>query len=63
MTQVFVRRMQAEDLAEGLRLTQAESWSYRLEDWSLHSRLGQGWVACDAGGRVLGTAIWWRYGE
>ena len=63
MTEVFVRRMQAEDLAEGLRLTQAESWSYRLEDWSFHFRLGQGWVACDAGGRVLGTAIWWGYGE
>jgi len=63
MTEVFVRRMQAEDLAEGLRLTQAESWSYRLEDWSLHFRLGQGWAACDAGGRVLGTALWWRYGE
>ena len=63
MTEVFVRRMQAEDLVEGLRLTQAESWSYRLEDWSLHFRLGQGCVACDGGGRVLGTAIWWRYGE
>ena len=63
MTEVFVRRMQAEDLAEGLRLTQAESWSYRLEDWSFHFRLGQGWVACDADGRVLGTAIWWPYGE
>ena len=63
MTGVFMRKMQAEDLGEGLRLTQAESWSYRLEDWSLHFRLGQGWVACDAGGRVLGTAIWWRYGE
>ena len=63
MTGVLLRRMQAEDLAEGLRLTQAESWSYRLEDWSLHFRLGRGWVACDAGGRVLGTIIWWPYGE
>ena len=63
MTEVLVRRMRAEDLAEGLRLTQAESWSYRLEDWTFHFRLGQGWVACDAGGRVLGTAIWWPYGE
>jgi predicted N-acetyltransferase YhbS len=63
MTEVLLRRMQAEDLAEGLRLTQAESWSYRLEDWSLHFRLGRGWVACDAGGRVLGTIIWWPYGE
>lgn len=63
MTGVLLRRMQAEDLAEGLRLTQAQSWSYRLEDWSLHFRLGRGWVACDAGGRVLGTIIWWPYGE
>ena len=63
MTDVTTRRMQPEDLTEGLRLTRAESWSYRLEDWSLHFRLGKGWVACDAGGRVLGTALWWPYGE
>ncbi len=63
MTDVITRRMQPEDLTEGLRLTQAESWSYRLEDWSLHFRLGKGWIACDAGGRVLGTALWWPYGE
>lgn len=63
MTEMTVRRMQLEDLAEGLRLTQAESWAYRLEDWSFHFRLGNGWVACDAGGRVLGTAFWWPYGE
>lgn len=63
MTETITRRMQAEDLAEGLRLTQAEFWAYRLEDWSFHYRLGRGWVACDAGGRVLGTALWWPYGE
>src|SRR5487761_685913 len=63
MAETITRRMHAEDLAEGLRLTQAESWAYRLEDWSFHYRLGRGWVACDAGGRVLGTAIWWPYGE
>ena len=63
MAETVTRRMHAEDLAEGLRLTQAESWAYRLEDWSFHYRLGRGWVACDAGGRVLGTAIWWPYGE
>lgn len=55
--------MQKDDLAEGLRLTQAESWSYRLEDWLFHFHLGKGWVACDAGGRVLGTAFWWPYGD
>lgn len=55
--------MQAEDLAEGLRLTKGESWAYRLEDWNLHYRLGRGWVACDGGGSILGTALWWPYGE
>jgi GNAT superfamily N-acetyltransferase len=63
MTETTLRRMQPQDLPEGLRLTQAQSWSYRLEDWNLHFRLGKGWVACDAGGRVLGTALWWPYGE
>jgi len=63
MTELTIRRMQAEDLAAGLRLTQAQSWAYRLEDWSFHFRLGRGWVACDPGGRVLGTALWWPYGE
>ena len=58
-----MRRMQAEDLADGLRLTQAQSWSYRLEDWSFHFRLGRGWVACEGDGRLLGTALWWPYGE
>ncbi|MHB8815470.1 MAG: GNAT family N-acetyltransferase [Steroidobacteraceae bacterium] len=63
MAETVTRRMHAADLAEGLRLTQAESWAYRLEDWSFHYRLGRGWVACDADGRVVGTAIWWPYGE
>jgi GNAT superfamily N-acetyltransferase len=63
MTELTLRRMRTEDLAEGLRLTQAESWAYRIEDWEFHFRLGRGWVACDAHGRVLGTAIWWPYGE
>lgn len=63
MTEMSTRRMQTEDLAEGLRLTQAESWSYRLEDWAFHFHLGKGWVACDADGQVLGTAFWWPYGD
>ncbi len=63
MTEMNTRRMQTENLAEGLRLTQAESWSYRLEDWAFHFHLGKGWVACDAVGRVLGTAFWWPYGD
>lgn len=63
MTELTLRRMRPEDPAEGLRLTQAESWAYQIEDWSFHFRLGRGWVACDAGDRVVGTALWWPYGE
>jgi GNAT superfamily N-acetyltransferase len=55
--------MQASDLEAGLRLTQAERWSHRLADWEFSYRLGQGWVACDPEGNVVGTALWWAYGE
>ena len=63
MAAVTLRRLRAHDLTAGLRLSQAERWSHRLEDWEFHYRLGLGWAACDAGGNVLGTASWWAYGE
>lgn len=59
----MIRRMQPGDLPAGLKLTQAEQWSHRLEDWQFHHRLGRGWVACDDHGTLLGTATWWSYGE
>jgi len=62
-TELTLRRMRPEDLQAGLQLTQAENWSHRLADWALHFRLGQGWVACDLRGEVLGTTLWWAYGE
>src|SRR4029453_14726794 len=47
-----------------LRLTQAEQWSHRLEDWQFHHRLGRGWAVCDDGdGGLPGPASWWAYGE
>jgi GNAT superfamily N-acetyltransferase len=55
--------MEARDLEGTLRLSQAERWSHRLEDWQFHYGLGRGWVACDAEGKLLGTASWWAYGE
>lgn len=55
--------MQAGDLPAALRLTQTENWSHRLEDWEFHYRLGRGWVACNAEGTLLGTILWWPYGE
>lgn len=59
----MIRRMQPGDLPSALRLTQAENWSHRAEDWEFHYRLGRGWVACDADGALLGTALWWAYGD
>ncbi len=63
MEGVMLRRLQAGDLAEALKLTEAERWSHRMEDWEFHYRLGLGWAACDSNGRLLGTALWWTYGE
>jgi GNAT superfamily N-acetyltransferase len=63
MAALTLRRLEARDLDDALRLTQAERWSHRLEDWQFHSGLGRGWAACDAEGKLLGTASWWAYGE
>jgi GNAT superfamily N-acetyltransferase len=62
LAEPVLRRLEARDLPEALRLTQAQNWSHRLEDWEFHFRFGRGWAACDADGRLLGTALWWAYG-
>jgi GNAT superfamily N-acetyltransferase len=59
----MIRRLQPDDLNAALKLTQAEQWSHRLEDWQFHYRLGRGWAICDDGGVLVGTASWWSYGE
>lgn len=43
-------------LGDALRLSQAESWPHRLEDWALSLSVSQGVVALQ-GGRVVGTAL------
>ena len=63
MEKVILRRLQVSDLADCLRLTQVERWSHRMEDWEFAHRLGLGWAACNAEGKLLGTASWWAYGE
>jgi GNAT superfamily N-acetyltransferase len=49
-------------LQGGLRLSQEMGWPYRLEDWALALELGQGF-ALEKAGEVVGTALWWPYGE
>ncbi|HKZ74810.1 MAG TPA: GNAT family N-acetyltransferase [Steroidobacteraceae bacterium] len=57
-----MRRLGLADLPAALRFTQQQNWSHRLEDWEFHVRLGRGWAACDRGGELLGTAVWWPWG-
>jgi GNAT superfamily N-acetyltransferase len=54
----FARR----HLEGALVLSQEMSWPYRLEDWALALELGQGFVL-ESAGVVVGTALWWAYGE
>jgi GNAT superfamily N-acetyltransferase len=58
-----VRRLESGDLPAALRLTQLQNWSHRLDDWELHFRLGRGFAAVDDDGTLLGTTLWWAYGE
>ena len=60
---MMIRRMQPGDLASALKLTQAENWSHRAEDWEFHYRIGRGWAVCDDKDALLGTATWWDYGD
>lgn len=43
-------------LGDALRLSQAEGWPHRLDDWALSLSVSQGVVALQ-GGRVVGTAL------
>ncbi|WP_157267963.1 GNAT family N-acetyltransferase [Azohydromonas aeria] len=49
-------------LEGALALSQEMSWPYRLEDWAVALELGQGFVL-ESAGVVVGTALWWAYGE
>jgi GNAT superfamily N-acetyltransferase len=49
-------------LPGGLKLSQEMGWPYRLEDWEVALELGQGF-ALESSGEVIGTAMWWPYGE
>lgn len=50
-------------LQGALKLSQEMSWAHRIEDWDVALGLGQGFVLQDEAGEVIGTAIWWAYGE
>lgn len=55
--------MVAEDLTQAHQLSIGVAWPHRPEDWQLIMRLGEGFIACDAIGRALGSAMWWPFGR
>ncbi|QEI09298.1 GNAT family N-acetyltransferase [Pigmentiphaga aceris] len=54
--------MSADDMPAAHQLTQVLKWPHRLEDWQSVQRIGNGVVATD-GQAVLGTAMYWNYGD
>jgi ribosomal protein S18 acetylase RimI-like enzyme len=49
-------------LEGAVKLSQEMSWPYRVEDWDFALQLGHGFVL-QCAGVVIGTAVWWPYGE
>lgn len=62
-TEFTIRRMRPEDRDTAVRLTQAEGWPHRREDWDFHCLLGQGWIATAPDGAMVGIVLWWSYGN
>ncbi len=62
-TEITIRKMEPRDRDTAVRLSQAESWAHRREDWDFHCRFGRGWVACTPDGSIVGTGLWWPYGS
>ncbi|RWC93146.1 MAG: N-acetyltransferase [Mesorhizobium sp.] len=55
-------KFEARHVQGALKLSQEMGWPYRSEDWEFAAAVGQGLVLMRNGG-VIGTAMWWNYGE
>ncbi|WP_157218556.1 GNAT family N-acetyltransferase [Flavisphingomonas formosensis] len=54
--------LDAGHIPQALALSQALKWPYRAEDWAFALALGRGF-AVELDGRLVGTALWWPYGD
>ena len=54
--------LDAGHIPQALALSQALEWPYRAEDWGFALALGRGF-GVDLDGRLVGTALWWPYGD
>lgn len=52
----------ADHLPAALPLSHAVGWAHRLEDWEFAHGTGQG-LAATSGGKLVGTTMWWTYGD
>ena len=59
---ISLRRLEAADLPAAHRLSAEAAWPHRLEDWRRFHALGNGVVACDETGAIVGTSMSWHYG-
>ncbi|VVE01618.1 N-acetyltransferase GCN5 [Pandoraea horticolens] len=61
-SRLVYRPFTAADVSAGHRLSSAARWPHKPDDWRFLLRQGQGFVALD-GDEVVGTALYWQYGE
>lgn len=59
---VQIRGMTPEDLPAAHGLSREQKWPHREKDWARLLDLGEGVVA-ESEGKVVGTAMWWRFGD
>jgi len=62
-TEISLRSMTENDLPAASALSKALSWPHRLEDWEFMFQLGEGLVATLENGEIIGTILWWSFGE
>ncbi len=58
-----LRQLRPADLDRAVELTRAEGWPHSHSDWTFHLELGHGLALEGASGELLGTLIWWEYGD
>lgn len=59
---VNYRPFVSEDIGAAHRLSSAINWPHRIDDWRFVASVGGGFVA-EHEGRVVGTALRWKYGS